>query len=234
MQIRRLKLYHYPALRSARVKWLLHELLGEDFDVEVVSIFDAVQYRREFREMNPNHAVPVLEITLESGERMHMIESGAIIALLADTFAEKRLAPPAHVFSAERADYLQMLHFGGTSMDMMLWQIRIHEHILRASERDERTIQRYRNKFLLEVEPQLKQRLCKAPFICGNQFSAADCMIGHGVMWARAYQMCADAVFEDYIGCLSQREAFGHAFADRHEFVLVATEDHALPKAFTG
>jgi hypothetical protein len=36
MNFTRLKLYHFPASRSARVKWLLHELLEDDFDVEVV------------------------------------------------------------------------------------------------------------------------------------------------------------------------------------------------------
>ena len=42
MNFTRLKLYHYPATRSARVKWLLHELLDDDFDVEVVPLDDAV------------------------------------------------------------------------------------------------------------------------------------------------------------------------------------------------
>ncbi len=35
-----------------------------------------------------------------------------------------------------------MLHFGSTGMDMMLWQMRIHEHVLPADQRDDRTIAR--------------------------------------------------------------------------------------------
>jgi hypothetical protein len=97
-QVKRLKLYHSPAVRSARVKWLLHELMDDDFDVEVVALLDADQYRDEFLRMNPNHAVPVLEITMENGEVLHMIESGAMVALLADTFPDKKLAPSPHVF----------------------------------------------------------------------------------------------------------------------------------------
>ena len=31
MKFTRLKLYHYPATRSVRVKWLLHELLADLF-----------------------------------------------------------------------------------------------------------------------------------------------------------------------------------------------------------
>ena len=39
-QLGRMKLYHFPMTRSARVKWLLHELLGDEFDVEVVPLYD--------------------------------------------------------------------------------------------------------------------------------------------------------------------------------------------------
>ncbi len=38
MRIDRLKLYHYPASRSARVKWALHEVVGDDFEVEKVAL----------------------------------------------------------------------------------------------------------------------------------------------------------------------------------------------------
>ena len=34
METPKLKLYHYPATRSARVKWMLHEVLDDDFEVE--------------------------------------------------------------------------------------------------------------------------------------------------------------------------------------------------------
>jgi hypothetical protein len=44
VNFKRLKLYHFPATRSVRVKWLLHELLGDDFDVEVVPLYDCAQY----------------------------------------------------------------------------------------------------------------------------------------------------------------------------------------------
>jgi glutathione S-transferase len=234
-QIKRLKLYHSPAVRSARVKWLLHELMGDDFDVEIVRLLDAEQYRDGFLRINPNHAVPVLEITMENGEVFHMIESGAMVALLADTlFPDKAFAPPSHVFSVERADYLQMLHFGASSMDMMLWQLRIHEDLLPVFERDDRTIRRYRQKFATEVEPQLKGRLSKTPFICGAEFSAADCIVGYNVLWARAFHLCSENVFREYVARLSERPAFERAFSDRHEFVRSIPEGCTITKKFTG
>ena len=234
MNIAGLKLYHYPATRSARVKWLLHELLDDDFDVEVVSLYDGVQYQPDYLLKNPNHAVPTLEITLAGGETMHMFESGAMISLLADAFPEKGLAPPAGEFSLARADYLQMLHFGASWMDMMLWQIRIHTHILPEDERDARTITRYQKKFADEVEPQLLARLESTDYICGDAFSAADCIMGHNVAWARGYGLCANRVFRKYLSKVSKRPAFGSAFSDAHEFTLQVPEGKPVKEQFTG
>ena len=224
MNFTRLKLYHFPATRSARVKWLLHELLDDDFDVEVVPLYDCAQYRPEYLEKNPNHNVPALEFTLDNGERRVMLESGAMIAFLADLFPEKGLAPAPDVFSMERADYLQMLHFGSTSMDMLLWQIRSHTHLL-GSDSDGKTIVRYRNKFTREVEPQLKARFGRHPFICGARFSAADCIMGQNVSWAQAYELCQDAVFSDYMRRLSERPAFVKAYSDLAGFSLTPPDD---------
>jgi glutathione S-transferase len=162
-----------------------------------------------------------------------MLESGAMVAFLADAYPALGLAP-APGASPERADYLQMLQFGGTSMDMMLWHVRIHEHVLPMVDREPRTVARYRKKFAEEVEPQLAQRLARAPFICGDTFTAADCVVGHSVMWARGYGMCRDDVFRGYMSRLSKRPAFLAAFADAGEFVPEVPQEKALVGKFTG
>jgi glutathione S-transferase len=233
MQIRQLKLYHYPATRSARVKWALHEVVGEAFEVETVGLYAGVQYGEEFLRLNPNHGVPVLEITWADGRVQMMLESAAIVAFLADAYPEKGLAPPPGA-SPERADYLQMLHFGGSWADMMLWQVRIHEHVLPLSERDPRTVARYRAKFTGEVEPQLARRLERTAFICGDAFTAADCVIGHCVTWARGYGMCRDELFRAYLSRLARRPAFVAAFADARQFQPEVPQDQPLVSRFTG
>jgi glutathione S-transferase len=232
MPIQHLKLYHYPASRSTRTKWMLHEVVGNAFEVEKVDLYQAVQYSAEFLHINPNHCVPVLEITWDNGTVQHMLESAAMVAFLADAFPAADLAPSAGA-SPARADYLQMLHFGSTWMDMMLWQIRAHEHVLPEAERDPRTVTRYRKKFCDEVEPQLAARLALAPFVCGQQFTAADCIVAHSVFWARGYGLCRDEVFQRYMSLISQRPAFGAAFSDLHGFVLDATRQ-PLSAHFTG
>jgi len=217
MKIQNLKLYHFPATRSARVRWALHETVGDDFEIQKVQLYHGEQYREEYRQKNPNHNVPMLEVTTDNGAVHRMLESVAMVEWLVDAFPEKQLAPPVGL-SLERADYLQMLHFGGTWMDMMLWQVRIHEHVLPSHEADSRTIDRYRRKFVEEVEPQLKQRLDQAPYICGGQFSGADIVIGHNVTWARVYGLCQDDTFRQYLSRISKRPAFQKAFQDAGDF----------------
>ena len=215
--IKRIKLYHYPATRSARVKWMLHETVGDAFETERLDLYAGAQYAPDYLAKNPNHNVPLLEIEFEDGGTMRMVESAAMVAFLADAFPEKSLAPPPGMTRA-RADYLQMLQFGASPMDMMLWQIRIHEHVLPPGERDARTVRRYRGKFATEVEPQIAARLEKHDFICGAQFTAADCLIGHNVTWARGYGQCKADIFGAYLSRLSKRAAFRAAFADVRDF----------------
>ena len=218
MNIRRVKLYHFPMSRSARVKWLLHELLDNDFDVELVALYQGQQYDPQYLKRNPNHAVPLLEITHDDDSVFTMIESGAMITLLADAYPDKRIAPPAGAYSVARADYLQMLHFGASWMDMMLWQLRLQCDLLPEKDRDPRTVERFSKKFAREVEPQLAARFEKQRFVCGDSFTAADCVIGHNILWARMYGLCADTVFSRYLDAVSLRPAHRAAFADRDQF----------------
>ncbi len=206
--------------RSARVKWLLHELVGDDFEVETLALYQGQQYQADNLQRNPNHAVPVLELSLADGSAFTMIESGAMVALLADIYPDKALAPPPGSFTPERADYLQMLHFGASWVDMVLWQLRLHRDLFSPGERDDRTIERYMQKFRSEIEPQLKSRLESEPYILGPTFSAVDCVMGHNVMWARLYGLCADDCFSGYLDRLAGRSAWQAAFADRDQFSL--------------
>jgi glutathione S-transferase len=231
--IQHLKLHHYPASRSARAKWALHEVAGDAFEVERVALYDGAQYDESFLQLNPNHAVPVLEVTWGDGRVQRLLESAAIVEFLADAYPDKGLAPPPGA-SPARADYLQMLHFGSTWVDMMLWQVRVHEDVLPEAARDPRTVARYRHKFSTEVEPQLARRLASTPYICGETFTAADCIVAHDVVWARGYGLCQDELFRQYLSRVSKRPAFAQAFADAREFTRAVPQDKPLASRFTG
>lgn len=235
--VRRIRLHHFPATRSARARWALLETVGADFETVRVDLYAGAQYRPDYLEKNPNHAVPLMEIEFEDGTSLRMIESGAMVQWLADAAPAMRLAPPPGP-SAARADYLQMLQFGAIHIDMMLWQIRIHEHILAPSERDERTVARYRAKLRNEAAPQLARRLEAQPFICGDAFTAADIVIGHDVFWARGYGEMGEDPFTGYLARLAERPAWRAAFSDLAGFTLAPPERPAgapaRPSPFSG
>ena len=66
MQAATFKLYHCPGTRSVRVKWLLAELIGDQFEVEVVSLYDNQHLHPDYLRKNPNHNVPTLRITISA------------------------------------------------------------------------------------------------------------------------------------------------------------------------
>lgn len=233
MKIESLKISHFPMTRSARVVWAAYEMADCPVEIDAVDLYRGAQHSPDYLGRNPNHNVPTLEIRWDDGSRQTMIESVAMVTFLADAFPAAKLAPLPGA-TRERADYLQALHFCGTQIDMMLWQVRIHEHILPDSERDARTIQRYREKFKSEAEPQLASRLANRAYMCGDEFTAADCVAGQTIFWARGYGLCQDDLFRRYVSRVAKRPAFARAFSDAGSFQLEAPGRNHPSSRFNG
>ena len=217
MAVSALKLYHYPLTRSVRAKWMLHEVLGDEFETEIVEVIKGAMMTPEMLAKNPNHNLPMLDITWEDGTEQTLLESGAMVMWLADAFPEKQLAPPPALTRA-RADYLQMIQFGASWMDMALWQIRLHQDLLPDRIRQPAIAEMNRKKIANEIAPQLEDRLTKHDYICESGFTAADCIMGHNVRWAQGYRLCLSDPLKDYVRRLSQRSAFQAAYADADQF----------------
>jgi len=217
MTISSLTLYHYPLSRSARIKFLLHELRGGDFKTVKVDMLRGEGFSADFMAKNPNHAVPVLDIKYTDGTKQTLIESGAMIVWLTDAHTDKALAPAPEDLAA-RANYLQMVFFGAAHMDMSLWQIRLNETLLPEAMRSETIAAFNRDKITNEIMPQLEARLEAHLWICGDHFTAADCLMTQNINWARAYRLCRTPIFDAYMSRVSKREAFIKAYADAKEF----------------
>lgn len=69
----RLRLYHYPATRSARVKWVLHEAVGDAFETIPLDLYAGAQYAPGYDAIDPNHNVPLLEIDFADGGSMRSL-----------------------------------------------------------------------------------------------------------------------------------------------------------------
>jgi glutathione S-transferase len=213
MTIAHLKLFHAPATRSARVRWALHEVVSEAFELERLDLGAGDQFAPAFASLNPNRSVPVLQVVRDDGSVQTLIESAGIVLFLAEAYPAACLLP-TEPGSPQRADVLQMLQFGATSVDRLLWQIRLHEKLLPPAERDHGEAERSRRRFQEQVEPQLAERLRQGPHLCGSAFSAADLVMGHNVLWARSCGLCGERIFQRYLALLGRRPAFARAFDD--------------------
>ena len=116
----------------------------------------------------------------------------------------------------------------------MVWQIRTNKYVLSEAEKDAKTVKRYMNKISEGVEPQLLACLAKHDHICGPDFSAVDCLVGHNILWSKSYGLCQDALFGGYLSQVSKRPAFLSAFADAHKFESIPPKAAALSGKFTG
>jgi len=217
MTLSNITLYHYPLSRSMRVKFLLHELLGEDFTTVKIDLMRGEGFSESFREKNPNHAVPVIDIEYSDGATQTLIESIAILTFLADAYPEKALAPKIDDYIA-RANYLKWMAFGGAWMDMMLWQIRMHRDLLPKPMRHAATVELWSSKFTKEVTPQIRAALDTHDYIAGDSFTAADCMMAQNLNWARAYGLGIDPAIGKYMKRIKARPAFQLAMADAAGF----------------
>lgn len=214
--IRSLRLYHYPLSRSLRIRFLLEEI-GCDFELIKVDMLRGEGMSEAHLKRNPNHAVPVLEIDYDNGSQQTLIESGAMIIWLADQFSDVGLAPSVSE-SAARADYLQQIQFQAAHLDMSLWQIRLNETLFPKPVRSEAIAQFNRDKIEREMIPQLEARVTAYEWICGDSFTAADCITAQNVNWMRAYGLGREGPLKDYMKRIMARPAWERATDDANEF----------------
>jgi glutathione S-transferase len=74
MRVSDIELYHYPATRSARVKWLLHKLVGDEFKVNRIDLYSLEAHGPDYLRLNPNHNVPLIRFRMgcrRGGKRRH-------------------------------------------------------------------------------------------------------------------------------------------------------------------
>jgi glutathione S-transferase len=104
-------LHHLEFSRSTRIIWLLEEM-GVEYDM-VRHARDPQTFRSpaDLEEIHPLSKAPTVIVDGQT-----MVESGAIIEYLIERFADGKLAPAPG--SADRARYLEWLHFAEGTMGM--------------------------------------------------------------------------------------------------------------------
>jgi glutathione S-transferase len=190
-----LKLYHAPRTRAFRALWMLEEIQAP-YELVPVDLREGGQGTPEYRAVNPMLKVPALE----DGEAV-VAESGAILLYLADRFPQARLAPGLE--DQKRGRFLQWMFFAPGCMEPAFaekyggWTPNPTAY---AWGDFERTI------------AALEAGLQAGPWLLGEQFSAADLMVGGMVHWGVQFGLMENRPpFSGYLERLAARPAFERA-----------------------
>lgn len=193
MQTEQLTLFTNPNSRGRIVRWMLEEL-NVPYDVQVLE-YGTQMKSPEFLALNPAGKVPVIQ----HGDLI-VTEAAAICAYLADHFPAKRLAPP--VDSPARGTYYRWLFFAAGPLEMATtakafdWRI------------DADNAQAVGSGLYQDMLNTLESALKNGPYLCGEQFTAADVYVGSHISWGMQFNTLERRpAFENYVKRLESREA---------------------------
>ena len=198
-----LTLYHAVPSRSATVRWMLEEV-GEPYDVHLLKLSEGDQQKLEYLAVNPQGKVPALK-----HKGVVITEVAAICAYLADAFPQAKLAIP--IGDTRRGVYFQWLFFGPSCMEPA-----ITDRAFPRKEMPRGAAVGYRDADALADI--LAKAVEKGPYLMGEQFTAADVVVGAGIRWGTMFKLFPDRdTFKPYVARLAQRPAVQRAEAKDKE-----------------
>ena len=199
----KLTLYHAAPSRSSITRWMLEEI-GEPYDIHLLSLSKGDNRAPEYLAVNPMGKVPALK----HGDTV-ITEAAAICAYLADEFPHAKLNVP--IGTPCRGVYLKWLFFGPSCIEAAM--------IDRASPRKEearRAMLGY-GDFDTVMDVTAKA-VAKGPFLMGEQFTAADVIVGSTLRWGMMFKLLPERPeFVAYTNRLAARPALQRAEAQDKE-----------------
>jgi glutathione S-transferase len=196
-------LYHASPSRSSIVLWMLEEL-GQPYDIKLVTLSAGDNMKPDYLAINPMGKVPALK------HRDTVItEAAAICTYLADEFPDAKLNIP--IGTPRRGIYLKWLFFGPSCIEPAV--------IDRAAPRKEEA-----RRGMLgygdfdSVMNVVAQAVANGPWLMGEQFTAADVIIGAQIRWGMMFKMIPPRQeFLDYAARIAARPAAQRAEAKDKE-----------------
>jgi len=162
-----LTLYYVPRSRAAGALWMLEEV-GEPYTLEVLRFDDGSLRKPEYLAINPMGKVPALE-----HYGAVITESAAISTYLADAFPKAKLNIP--VGDPRRGVYLKWLFFGPSCLEPAMI-----DKMLKREGGDQSAIGWGNLDRVLDT---IAKAIEKGPYIFGDEFTAADLIIGGGLRY---------------------------------------------------
>ncbi len=198
-----LTLYHAAPSRSSIVRWMLEEI-GEPYDVHLLSLSKGENRAENYLAVNPMGKVPALK----HGNTV-ITETAAICTYLADEFPQAKLNVP--IGTPRRGVYLKWLFFGPGCLEPA-----VTDRAAPRKEEPRRSMLGY-GDFDTTMNV-IAQAVAKGPYLMGEQFTAADVVIGANVRWGMIFKMIPERKeFMDYAARIAARPAAKRAQAKDEE-----------------
>lgn len=201
-----LTVHHLGKSQSERVVWLCEEL-GLDYDLKhYVRDAQTMLSPPELKALHPIGAAPVL-----TEGSMVLAESAAIMEYILAKHGRGRLAPGAQ--DASFADYLYWFHFPNGTLQPAMGRMMILGRLDLAGDHPVRQAMQGRLDRALGL---VEARLAAVPWLAGQDFTAADIMIGFTLTTMRYFQPVEYAPYpaiRAYLQRVGAREGYRRAMA---------------------
>lgn len=205
--------YTNPRSRGRIAHWMLEEI-GLPYETVWLE-FGPGTKSNEYLAVNPMGKVPALK----HGSAI-VTEAAAICAYLADRFPEKNLIPPPN--HPGRSAYFRWMFFAAGPLEAAVtakalgWQVPEGKSSLVGFGSYNETIDA------------LGKALTPGPYICGEQFTAADVYVGSQLGWGMMFGTIEkNPLFEAYVGRLYARPAAQQANRINENFLRNAAASPA-------
>jgi glutathione S-transferase len=209
-----LTLFHATPSRSSIALWMLEEI-GEPYDIKMLDLAKGDQQKPDYLAINPMAKVPALK----HGDAA-VTESAAICTYLADAFPRAGLNVP--VGDPRRGVYLKWLFFAPGVLEPA-----VTDRAFPRKEEPRRGTLGYGD--FDTVMNVLSKAVTPGPFLMGEQFTAADVVIGANVRWGMMFKLIPERKeLSDYVARFRDRPALKRAEAKDAEFNSKAA-DERLP-----
>jgi len=186
-------LYTNPMSRGRIARWMMEEV-GEPYETMLLD-YGTTMKAPDYLAVNPMGKVPALR----HGDVV-VTEGAAICAYLADAFPARNLAPPPG--DKRRAPYYRWLFFAAGPLEAAVTAKALG--LLAPPEK--RAMAGYGT--FDDVMNALELAVSQGPYICGDEFTAADVYVGAQIGWGLQFgTIDKRPAFESYAARLRQRPA---------------------------
>jgi glutathione S-transferase len=192
-----LTLYTNPMSRGRIARWMMEEV-GEPYETVLLD-YGTTMKAPEYLAVNPMGKVPAIK----HGDVV-VTEGAAICAYLADAFPHLNLAPPPG--DPQRGPYYRWMFFAAGPLESAVTGKALG--LLAPAEK--RAMAGYGT--FEDVMDALETAVANGPYICGDQFTAADVYVGSQIGWGLQFGTIEKRPsFEAYSARLRERPAAARA-----------------------